>query len=99
MDFFEQYQDLISLGIVLNLASTFGFGFYKTMNISEDQAMYLVQKYEAKIGLPKLIAMWFVPFYGFLYILKEVLKLQFTYLNKGQSVFNYLEDNLKKRQN
>jgi hypothetical protein len=97
MDFFEQYQDTIALGIFLNLVTTFGFGFYKTMNIKEDEAMYLVQKYQANAQFAKLVLMWFIPFYGFLHVLKEVLKLQFSYINKGLSVFNYIEDNLKNR--
>lgn len=97
MDFFDQYKDMIALGILLNLVSTFGFGFYKTLSLSEDQAMYLVDKYKAKAAFSKLMMMWFIPFYGFSYVLKEVWRLQFAYINKGYTVFNYIEDNLKKR--
>ena len=99
MEFFDQYQDTIALGILLNIISTFGFGFYKSMCIKEDEAMYLVQKYQSNAKLSRLTLMWLVPFYGFLHIAKEVLKLQFVYINKGLSVFNYLEDTLKNRQN
>ncbi len=98
MELFEQYQDTIALGIFLNLVSTFGFGFYKTLCLNEDEAVYLVEKYQAKVGISKLLTMWLLPFYGFLYVAKEIWKLQFAYINKGLSVFNYLEDNLKNRQ-
>ena len=99
MEFFDQYQDTIALGIFLNIVSTFGFGFYKSLCIKEEEAMYLVQKYQASAQFSRLALMWFIPFYGFLHVAKEILKLQFAYINKGLSVFNYLEDNLKNRQN
>jgi hypothetical protein len=96
MDYLEQYNDLIAIGILLNIATTFGFGFYKSLSISEDEAMYLVDKYQAKAGFAKLVLLWFLPFAGFFYVLKEVVRLQFAYINRGLSVFNYIEDNLKK---
>ena len=97
MELFEQYQDTIALGIFLNLVSTFGFGFYKTLCLSEEEAMYLVETYRARAEFARLLLMWFMPFYGFLFVAKEVWKLQIHYINKGLTVFNFLEDNLKSR--
>jgi len=96
MEYLDQYNEIIAIGILLNITTTFGFGFYKSLSISEEEAIYLVEKYQAKAGLAKLVLLWFVPFAGFLYVFKEVVKLQFAYINRGLTVFNYIEDNLKK---
>lgn len=95
MDFIENYQNYIALGILLNILSTVGFGVYKALNISEQEAFYLITTYEAKVNVLKIVVMWCVPFLGFLYVFKEVLKLQ-MYLNRGLTVFNYIEDSIKK---
>jgi hypothetical protein len=94
-EFFREYQDLLILGIVCNILATLWFGFYKTMNMSEDQAMYLIEKYELNPKLSKTIIMWIAPFLGFAKIFIEVFKLQFSYLNKGKTVFQYVEDKIK----
>lgn len=96
MEAIELYQDYIALGIVLNICATIGFGIYKASNISEAEAVYLVTTYEAKANMPKIVFLWCVPFLGFLYVFKEVFMLQTTYLNRGGTVFNYVEDKIRK---
>ena len=94
-DFLREYQDWLLFGIICNILATLWFGFYKTKNMSEEQAVYLIEKYELSPKLSKTIIMWIAPFLGFTQVLVEVVKLQFSYLNKGKTVFNYLEDKIK----
>lgn len=96
MEAIELYQNYIAFGFLLNIAATVGFGVYKASNISETEAIYLVSTYEAKANMSKIAILWCVPFLGFLYVFKELLTLQTTYLNKGLTVFNYVEDKIKK---
>ena len=95
LDFLKEYQDWLLLGVVCNILATLWFGFYKTMNMSEDQAMYLVEKYELDPKFGKIVVMWIAPFLGFMQVFLEVIKLQFSYLNKGKTVFQYVEDKIK----
>mgnify|MGYP000051684256 FL=1 len=99
MDTIENYQNYVALGFLLNLFATIGFGVYKASNINESEGVHLSTKYEAKANFSKTLFLWFVPFLGFLYVLKEVVFLQFGYLNRGLTVFNYIEDNIKRRHN
>ncbi len=96
MDMIENYQNYFAFGILLNITSTIGFGIYKASNISESQAFHLVSSYEAKANVWRVVIMWFVPFLGFLNVFKEVFKLQTGYLNRGLTVFNYVEDKVRK---
>ncbi len=96
MEAIEIYQNYIALGFLLNIFATIGFGIYKASNISETEAFYLVSTYEAKANMRKIVVLWCVPFLGFLYVFKEVFMLQTAYLNRGGTVFNYIEDKIKK---
>lgn len=96
LDFLEMYQNYFAFGFLLNIAVMIGFGMYKTSNISENQAVYLVSKYETKVNLSRMAVLLIVPFLGFLYVFKELVALQFLYLNRGQTVFNYIEDRIKR---
>jgi len=96
MEAIETYQNYIALGFLLNIFATIGFGIYKASNISETEAFYLISTYEAKANMGKLVILWCIPFLGFLYVFKEVLTLQTVYLNRGGTVFNYMEDKIKK---
>lgn len=97
LEFLEQYQSFLAFGILVNIIATIGFGIYKSANISQDQALHLITRYSVKPNTVKIIALWLVPFAGFLYVFLEVLKLQTTYLNKGSTVFQYVEDNFKRQ--
>lgn len=96
MEAIEAYQSYFAFGFLLNVISTIGFGMYKASNISEAEALYLITTYEAKANITKIVVLWCVPFLGFLYVFKEVFMLQTSYLNRGLSVFNYVEDKMKK---
>jgi hypothetical protein len=96
MEVIEAYQSYFAFGFLLNIISTIGFGIYKASNISEAEALYLITTYEAKTNMTKIVVLWCIPFLGFLYVFKEVFMLQISYLNRGLSVFNYVEDKIKK---
>ncbi len=96
MEAIDAYQNYFALGFVLNIVATVGFGIYKASNITEAEALHLISTYEAKANMPKIVILWCVPFLGFLYVFKELLMLQTSYLNRGLSVFNYVEDKIKK---
>jgi len=96
MEAIEAYQNYFAFGFLLNVISTIGFGIYKASNISEAEALYLITTYETKANITKIAVLWCVPFLGFLYVFKEVFMLQTSYLNRGLSVFNYVEDKIKK---
>lgn len=96
MEAIEFYQNYIALGFLLNILATIGFGMYKASNITEAEAIYLVTTYEAKANMMKIVVLWCVPFLGFLYVFKEVFMLQTAYLNRGGTVFNYVEDKIRK---
>jgi len=96
MEAIDAYQNYFALGFVLNIMATVGFGVYKASNITEAEALHLISTYEAKANMLKIVIMWCVPFLGFLYVFKELLMLQTSYLNRGLSVFNYVEDKIKK---
>lgn len=96
MEAIESYQNYFALGVLLNIVATVGFGIYKASNISEPEAIYLISTYEAKANIAKIAILWCVPFLGFLYVFKEILMLQMGYLNRGLTVFNYVEDKVKK---
>ncbi len=96
MEIIESYQNYFALGILLNILAMVGFGIYKALNISEPEAIYLISTYEVKANISKIAILWCVPFLGFLYVFKEVFMLQTEYLNRGLTVFNYVEDKVKK---
>jgi len=93
--FLEAYQEIILFGVLLNFVFTVGFGIYKSFNLNSKQMEYLMDKYKVKDNTVKIIFYWFVPFMGYLLVLKDVLKLQ-RYLKHGFSVFDYVEDKLKR---
>jgi hypothetical protein len=92
----EIYQNYFALGFLLNIFATVGFGIYKASNISESEALHIITTYEAKANMAKMAVLWCIPFLGFLYVFKEVFMLQTSYLNRGLSVFNYVEDKVRK---
>lgn len=96
MNFIDDYQNTILFGIFLNFLTMFGFGLYKAANLSEDEMLSLVEKYEPKNDLAKLITFWIIPYLGYLYVCKEIWKLQ-MFLNKGLRIYDYLEYTLKNR--
>ncbi len=96
MEVIESYQNYLAFGILLNIASTVGFGLYKASNLSEAEALHLISTYEAKANVGKIAILWLVPFLGFLNVFKEIFTLQTGYLNRGLTVFNYVEDKIKK---
>lgn len=97
MEAIESYQNYFAFGVLLNIVATVGFGIYKALNISEQEAIYLISTYETKADVIKVVLLWCVPFLGFLYVFKEIFMLQTGYLNRGFSVFNYVEDKVKNR--
>ena len=96
MEIIESYQNYFEFGILLNIASTVGFGIYKASNISESEALHLISSYQTKANVGKIVFLWLVPFLGFLNVFKEIFTLQTGYLNRGLTVFNYVEDKIKK---
>ena len=98
MDFsllIEEYQEVILFGVLLNFVATVGFGVYKSFHLNSEQMEYLMDKYHVKNSTLKVIFYWFVPFMGYLLVLKDVVMLQ-RYLKHGFSVFDYVEDKLKR---
>jgi hypothetical protein len=93
--FIEKYQELILFGVLLNFVATVGFGIYKSLHLDSKQMEYLMDRYHVKNSTLKIIFYWFVPFMGYLLVLKDVLMLQ-RYLKYGFSVFDYVEDKLKR---
>jgi hypothetical protein len=85
---------ILLYGIIINFLSTFGYSFYKYMNINEDDMMRLITKYPQEDKTIKMLFMWFVPFVGFVYVFFEVWKLQ-QFLNKGYTVYEYIEFKLE----
>lgn len=98
MEFFEEYQNALMFGIVLNFVTTFGFGIYKAVNLTEEQMKGLMSKYQPRDDMKKIILLWFIPYVGFLYVFKEVWKLQ-RFINEGLGVYEYVEQTLKNRSN
>jgi len=90
-----EYAELWLFGILLNLIFTIGFGIYKTFNLDSKQMEYLIDKYKVKDNTLKIVFYWGVPFAGYLSVLKDVVILQ-RYLKHGFSVFDYVEDKLKR---
>lgn len=95
MLFIDEYKNIIMFGILMNLIFTVGFGIYKSMNLDSKQMSYLMDKYKTKNNPVKILAYWFLPFFGYAMVLKDILLLQ-KYLKNGFSVFDYVEDRLKK---
>jgi len=93
--FIEEYQEVILFGVLLNFVATVGFGVYKSLHLNSEQMEYLMDKYHVKNSTLKIIFYWFVPFMGYLLVLKDVVMLQ-RYLKHGFSVFDYVEDKLKR---
>lgn len=93
--FIAMYKSEIAFGILLNLFMTFGFGFYKVMNLNYQQTVYLMEKYPVKANYAKVLFLWFVPFVGTVYIFKELIDLQ-KQIGIGKGVYEYLENKLKK---
>ena len=91
----NQNENLMLFGVLLNLMSTIGFGIYKSFNLNSEQMEYLMEKYPVKNSAIKLAAYWFMPYLGYFLVLKDVLLLQ-KYLKHEYSVFDYIEDKLKK---
>ena len=89
-------QNILLFGILINLISTLGFGFYKSLQLNSKQIDYLMQTYKAKDDLTKLLMYWFIPYYGYSMVFKDVILLQ-RYFNKGFTVFDYVEDKLKQQ--
>lgn len=85
-----QWQAELTFGILLNLAMTFGFGFYKVMNLSYAQTVALMEKYPVKPSYVKVAALWLIPFAGTFYIFRELLLLQ-RVISGGGGVYEYLE--------
>ncbi len=94
MDLVAHYQTELLFGILLNLLMTFGFGFYKVMNLSYDQTVILMERYPVRPNYLKVLALWFLPYVGTLYIFRELYVLQ-GYLRAGEGVYGYLEAKLK----
>jgi len=92
--FITQNENIILFGILLNLFATIGFGIYKSFNLNSEQMEYLMQKYPVKNSTIKLAIYWFIPYLGYLLVLKDVILLQ-KYIKNGYFVFDYLEDKLK----
>ncbi len=91
----EEYQFIIAFGVLLNLIATVGFGVYKSFNLNSKQIEYLMDRYKVKSSNIKVMLYWFVPYAGYLLVLKDVVSLQ-RYLKHGFSVFDYIEDKLKR---
>ena len=91
----EEYQYVIAFGVLLNLIATVGFGVYKSFNLSSKQIEYLMDRYKVKSSNLKVLLYWFVPYAGYLLVLKDIVSLQ-RYLKHGFSVFDYIEDKLKR---
>ena len=94
----EEYQEVVLFGILINFIFTIGFGVYKSMNLDQKQMMYLMDKYPIKNNTLRIASLWFVPYLGYIHVLKDVWLVQ-TYLKNNQSVFDYVEDKLKKELN
>ena len=94
MDLFVHYQTELLFGVLLNLLMTFGFGFYKVMNLSYDQTVILMERYPVRPNYLKVITLWFIPFAGTLYIFRELMRLQ-AHIRCGGGVYEYLEAKLK----
>ncbi len=93
--FFTENLDVVIFGICMNIALTFGFGFYKTLNLNYQQTVVLMDKYPVKTKTSKLLALWFLPWLGVGYIFYEVIILQ-KYINSGFKVYDYLEHKLQR---
>ncbi len=93
--FVQEFQDAILFGVLLNFVATVGFGIYKSFNLNSKQMEYLMDTYHVKNSTLKAIFYWFVPYMGYILVLKDVLSLQ-RYLKHGFSVFDYVEDKLKR---
>jgi len=95
IDLMNQNENVILFGVLLNLVSTIGFGIYKSFNLNSEQMEYLMEKYPVRNSAIKLAAYWFIPYLGYFLVFKDVLLLQ-KYLKHEYSVFDYIEDKLKK---
>ena len=91
----DTYKGWLLFGVVLNFTFTIGYGVYKSLNLSYEDTLYLMQKYPMQDNTVKLLFIWAVPFLGFVYVLVDVVKLQ-LYLNHGKRVYDYIEDKLRK---
>lgn len=89
----SQWRSELMFGILLNLAMTFGFGFYKVFNLNYAQTVALMERYPVKPSYLKIAALWLIPFAGTVYIFRELLFLQ-RFLAAGQGVYEYLEARL-----
>jgi hypothetical protein len=94
MEWLVAYQMELLFGVLLNLLMTFGFGFYKVMNLSFDQTVILMERYPVRPNYLKVLSLWFLPYAGTLYIFRELWYLQ-GYIRAGQGVYGYLEAKLK----
>lgn len=95
-DWLNDYQHIILYGIIVNFIATLGYGVYKAINVDAEKILLLVEKYPPKDETLKLIILWFLPFLGFFYVLKEVWLLQ-RFLNHGFSITDYIEYRLKQK--
>jgi len=91
----NQNENLMLFGVLLNLMSTIGFGIYKSFNLNSEQMEYLMEKYPVRNSAIKLAIYWFVPYLGYFLVFKDILLLQ-KYIRHEYSVFDYIEDKLKK---
>ena len=89
MEFIIEYQNYILFGILLNFIFTIWFGVYKSTQLKEEQMFSLMQKYEPKNDTLKIALYWFVPYYGYFQVLRDVILLQ-KYLKNGFSVYDYI---------
>lgn len=90
-----QWRSELMFGIILNLAMTFGFGFYKVMNLKYEQTVTLMERYPVRPSYFKIAALWLVPFAGVVYIFRELLLLQ-RFISAGEGVYEYLEERLSR---
>ncbi len=94
----ETYQEMILFGVLINFIFTIGFGIYKSFNLNQKQIMYLLEKYPIKNNTLRIASMWFIPYLGYLFVLKDVWLVQ-NYLKNDLTVFDYVEDKLKREFN
>ena len=87
---------ILLFGVVMNFLLTFAFGIYKSLNLNYEQTVQLMEKYPVKTNNIKLLTLWFVPWVGSLYVFWELGRLQ-RYLNAGFTVYDYIEEKLKKQ--
>ena len=83
----------LAFGVVLNIIMTFGFGLYKTLNVSIDEMLSLLERYPIKPNYLKVVALWLVPYAGVCYIFHQLYLLQRAFA-EGRNMQQYLEAKL-----